>query len=56
MSTKESPRPRIDELPTLQIVEVEVPDRLRELEDLVPLDPSVLDEAKPEFPGQWRWN
>jgi hypothetical protein len=57
MSAKDNQPPRIDQLPTLQIVDVEVPDRLKELEDLVPLDPTIVDEdRRSRNDDDWRWN
>jgi len=57
MSAKDNHPPRIDQLPTLPIVEVEVPDRLKELEDLVPFDPSIVDEDRRDRDDDsWRWN
>jgi hypothetical protein len=47
--------PRIEDLPTFQIVEIEVPNRLEKLEELMPFDPSVLDEDR-RYRDDWRWN
>ena len=57
MSTKDNQTSRVTELPALQIVEVVVPDRLTELEDLVPLDPTIVDEdRRSQNDDSWRWN
>ena len=57
MSAKDNQPPRIDNQPPLRIVEVVLPDRLKELEDLVPFDPTIVDEdRRSRDDNSWRWN